>query len=82
MKYDKFSKIIKVVIVPWFKGMITIWLIISVIFYVLSGNIAVFYVVGIALFVFGLPHLLIDCNRKRTKFNEDEEGSGVNFPKS
>ncbi len=78
MKHDKFSKIIKVVIVPWFKGIIVLWLAISLIFYILSNNIAVFLGVGILVLASGLPYLFIDYNRKRTKLNEDEEGSVTN----
>ncbi len=67
------SKIIKEVIIPWIKGIVIFWLAISLVFYLLSGNLTVFYAFGVSLLAFGLPYLVIECLRKKRKWKEQEK---------
>jgi len=58
-------KLFKLVFWSWLKESIILWIVISAIFYIISGNFTVFYAVGITLFAAGLPYLFIEYIRKR-----------------
>ena len=62
-------KLFKSVFWSWLKGTVILWLIISIIFYILSGNFSAFYAVGITIVAAGIPYLFIDYLKKRRNRN-------------
>jgi hypothetical protein len=55
----------KKVFILWLKIILISWLIFSTILYFLSGNVLVFYAIGIILLAGGIPYLVIHLSRNK-----------------